>query len=52
MFFEIEHQIAPKHAFSKKVAFLKKDQHSIGPVRLITEEMCQKWILEPLFSEI
>ena len=44
--------MAPKHAFSKKVAFFKKDQLSIGPVRLNSEEMCQKWILEPLFSEI
>ena len=48
----IEHQIAPKHAFSKKVAFFKKDQLGIGPVWRKSEEMCQKWILEPLFSEI
>jgi hypothetical protein len=44
--------MAPKHAFSKKVAFFKKVQLSIGPVWLNLEEMCQKWILEPLFSEI
>ena len=44
--------MAPKHAFSKKVAFFKKDQLSIGPLRLNSEEMCQNWILEPLFSKI
>ena len=44
--------MAPKHAFSKKVVFFEKNQLSIGPVRLNSEEMCQKWILEPLFSEI
>ena len=49
---DIEHPIAPQFAFRKKVAFFKKDQLSIGPVRLISADMCQKWILEPLFSEI
>ena len=44
--------MAPKHAFSKKVVFFKKDQLSTGPIWRNSEEMCQKWILEPLFSEI
>ena len=32
--------------------FFKKDQLSTGPIWRNSEEMCQKWILEPLFSEI
>ena len=39
-------------ALSKKVAFFQKNQLGIGPVRRISEEMGQKWILEPLCSKI
>ena len=50
--FEIEQPTASQSAFSKKVVFFQKDQHGKDPVRRILEEMGQKWILEPLFSEI
>ena len=42
----------PKIYFMIKVAFFQKDQLGIGPVWRISEESGQKWILEPLFSEI
>ena len=32
--------------------FFQKNQLGIGPMWRIVEEMGQKWILEPLFSEI
>ena len=50
--FEIEQPTASQSAFSKKVGFFQKDQLGIGPVWRISEEMGQKWILEPLCSKI
>ena len=35
-----------------KVVFFLKDQLGIGPILRKSEESGQKWILEPLFSEI
>jgi len=49
-FFDIEHPIAPQSALSKKVAFFQKNQLGKGQIRLVLEEIGQKWILEPLCS--
>ena len=48
----IEHHIAPKHAFSKKVAFFKNDQLGIGQSWLKLAKICQKMDFRALFSEI
>ena len=37
---------------SPKVAFFQKHQLGIGPIWRKSEEIGQKWILEPLFGEI
>ena len=42
----------PQKCFIWKVAFFQKPQPGIGPIQLKSEESGQKWILEPLFSEI
>jgi len=48
VFFEIEHHIAPKHAFSKKV-FFKRDQLGIGQSWLKLVEIGQKMYFRALF---
>jgi hypothetical protein len=52
VFFEIEHQIAPKHAFSIKVAFFQKDQLGIGQSWHKLAEFGHKRDFRALFSEI
>jgi hypothetical protein len=48
----IEQPIATQHAFKRKVAFFQKNQLGIGQSWRKLVQMGQKWILEPLFSEI
>ena len=49
---DLDEPIWAQKCFIWKVAFFQKDQLGIGPIRLKSEEIGQKWILEPLFSEI
>ena len=42
----------PQKCFIWKVAFFQEHQLGIGPIVVKSEESGQKWILEPLFSEI
>jgi hypothetical protein len=48
----IEQPIATQHAFKRKVAFFQKNELGIGQSWHKLVQMGQKWILEPLFSEI
>ena len=47
----LDEQIWAEKCFIWKVAFFQKDQLGIGPIRRKSEEIGQKWILEPLFSK-
>ena len=49
---DLEDKIWQEKCFIWKVAFFQKHQLGIGPIRSKSEESGQKWILEPLFSEI
>ena len=49
---DLDDPIWPQKCFTWKVAFFQKDQSGIGPIRRKSEENGQKWILEPLSSEI
>ena len=49
---DLDEQIWAEKCFIWKVAFFQKDQLGIGPIWRKSEEIGQKWILEPLFSEI
>lgn len=42
----------PQKCFIWKVGFFEEHQLGIGPIGVKSEESGQKWILEPLFSEI
>ena len=42
----------PQKCFKWKVGLFEEHQFGIGPIRVKLEEIGQKWILEPLFSEI
>ena len=45
-------KLEQKSALYEKLHFFKKNLLGIGPLGRKWEEMGQKWILEPLFSEI
>ena len=47
----LDDKIWQEKCFIWKVAFFQKDQLGIGPIRRKSEEIGQKWILEPLFSK-
>ena len=49
---DLNDPIWSQKCFIWKVAFFQKDQLGIGPMRFIVVQIGQKWILEPLFSEI
>ena len=49
---DLDEQIWAEKCLIWKVAFFQKDQLGIGPIGRKWEESGQKWILEPLFSEI
>jgi hypothetical protein len=49
---DLDEQIWAEKCLIGKVAFFQKNQLGIGPIRRNLEESGQKWILEPLFSEI
>ena len=49
---DLDEPIRAQKCFTWKVAFFQKHQIGIGPIRRKSEEIGQKWILEPLFSEI
>ena len=49
---DLDEQIWAEKCLIWKVVFFQKNQLGIGPMWRIVEEMGQKWILEPLFSEI
>jgi hypothetical protein len=49
---DLDEPIRAQKCYIWKVAFFQKDQLGIGPIRRKSEEMGQKWILEPLFSEV
>ena len=45
-------KLEQKSALYEKLHFFKKNQLGIGPLSRKWEEVGQKWISEPLFSEI
>ena len=49
---DLDEQIWAEKCFIWKDASFQKDQLGIGPIRRKLEEIGQKCILEPLFSEI
>ena len=49
---DLDEQIWAEKCLIWKVPFFQKDWLAIGPIGRKWEEMGQKWILEPLFSEI
>ena len=49
---DLDEPIRAQKCFIWKFGFSQKDELGIGPIRRQSEEMGQKWILEPLFSEI
>ena len=48
---DVDEPIWAKKCFVGKVVFFQKNQPGIGPIWRKSEEMGQKWILEPLFSK-
>ena len=48
---DVDEPIWVQKCFIGKVAFFQNNQLGIGPIRRKSEEMGQKWILEPLFSK-